>query len=78
MATTGVAMEMCEKTAEEIADRKLKEWPVFSVKEHHFQDTFSSNKTGECGEHKGMWKVVRPSASLRLSAQGPFQCKSRQ
>lgn len=71
-------MEMCEKAAEGIADQELKGWPVLAMKEHHFQDTISSNKTGKCVERKGMWKVVRTSASLRLSAQGPFQCKRRQ
>lgn len=75
---TDISMEMCEKAAEEIANQELKEWPVWPVRKHHLQDTVSSNKIGECVECKGMWKVVRASASLRLPAQGPLQCKRRQ
>lgn len=50
---TDISMEMCEKAAEEIADEGLKEWPALAVKEHHFQDTVSSSKTGECIECLG-------------------------
>lgn len=37
---TDTSVEMCEKAAEGIADHELKEWPVLTVKEHHFQDSF--------------------------------------